>query len=301
MKANSVIHPKMLGISRSHRFSPNSTGRDEAIFMAVANRLQRLGGDVSIISEDLFVGVDLSEFSLVFSMARGRDVLKELAEAEKQCELIVVNSATKLLNSTRAELCRMFREAHVPQPNTVVCNPLQDDCPSIIAEHHLQMPLWLKRGDACAQSATDVRQIKSADELEQAIREYVQNGISSLCIEEHLEGDLIKFYGVQGSGFFVLSYPTENQGFSKFGLEHHNSEVHHYAFDQQALHRIAEKASAASGFTIYGGDAIIRCDGSFALIDFNDWPSFSSCRKEAAKAIAQRIYQELENCQTQAK
>ena len=31
---------------------------------------------------------------------------------------------------------------------------------------------------------------------------------------------------------------------------------------------------------------IKRGDGSYAIIDFNDWPSFSACRREAAEAIA---------------
>lgn len=60
------IHMNVLGISRSPRFSPNSVDRDMAIFTAVASRMQRGGNDVSIISEDLFIAVDLSEFDLVF-------------------------------------------------------------------------------------------------------------------------------------------------------------------------------------------------------------------------------------------
>ena len=34
---------------------------------------------------------------------------------------------------------------------------------------------------------------------------------------------------------------------------------------------------------------IIDEDGEFWFIDFNDFPSFSCCRKEAAEAIVQRI------------
>ena len=41
-----------------------------------------------------------------------------------------------------------------------------------------------------------------------------------------------------------------------------------------------------TGIVTYGGDAIVRADGSFCIIDFNDWPSFSRCRDEAADAIA---------------
>ena len=30
-------------------------------------------------------------------------------------------------------------------------------------------------------------------------------------------------------------------------------------------------------------------DGVLKIIDFNDWPSFSSCREEASRAIVARI------------
>ena len=39
------------------------------------------------------------------------------------------------------------------------------------------------------------------------------------------------------------------------------------------------------GIDVYGGDGIVRDDGTFAIIDFNDWPSFSPCVEEAAEQI----------------
>ena len=44
---------------------------------------------------------------------------------------------------------------------------------------------------------------------------------------------------------------------------------------------VAEPALNASG------DAIVKGD-DFSIVDFNDWPSFSRVRKEAARAIARR-------------
>jgi hypothetical protein len=38
--------------------------------------------------------------------------------------------------------------------------------------------------------------------------------------------------------------------------------------------------------SVYGGDCVVRADGSFAIIDFNDWPSFACCREEAAETIS---------------
>jgi len=48
----------------------------------------------------------------------------------------------------------------------------------------------------------------------------------------------------------------------------------------------AERLAKAVGVEVFGGDAIIRSDGTFCVIDFNDWPSFSRCRPEAACTIA---------------
>jgi hypothetical protein len=62
--------------------------------------------------------------------------------------------------------------------------------------------------------------------------------------------------------------------------------AHHYRFDLSNLQLQAEKLSTAVGIHVYGGDCIVRADGSWCIIDFNDWPSFSRCRVEASEAIS---------------
>jgi len=277
----------LLGISRSACFSPNSVDRDTAIFSAVSSRLLRRGHNVSVISEDLFVAADLSEFDLVFSMARGKEVLHELADAENGNRLVVINSAKALLENTRSCLVAKFSACGIPQPATrVLCAPFskdEDGCQT------LHFPVWLKRSDACAQSRDDVRYVSSPGELPDALADYEKKGVKELVAVEHAEGDLVKFYGVEGVGFFSYTYPTEEQGYSKFGLEAHNGKPKYFSFSSGALKQMADKAARESGFLIYGGDAIIMQNGDFVIIDFNDWPSFASCRKQASKAIAQRI------------
>lgn len=276
----------ILGISRSPQFSPNSCNRDKAIFDAVASRLQRSDNEVSVISEDFFVAVDLSEFDMVFSMARGNYVLQSLADAERTISLPVYNSALALLQSMRSRLVVLLRSAGIPQPSFQVIEPLTPFNPASLV---IPFPLWAKRGDACAQCATDVRYIMNETDFLQAIADFEADGVSSVVVEEHVSGDLIKFYGVEGSDFFHFSYPSDGEGFSKFGLEQHNGLPSRYEFSVTTLKTVADDAARAARLTIYGGDAIVRPDGTFVIIDFNDWPSFSACRKQAAKAIAQRI------------
>jgi len=82
--------------------------------------------------------------------------------------------------------------------------------------------------------------------------------------------------------------PTDD-GTTKFGDEQHNGIAHHYPFDLEALATTANRLAALAETPVYGGDAIITADGAFCIIDFNDWPSFSRCRDEAAKAIIAHV------------
>ena len=78
-------------------------------------------------------------------------------------------------------------------------------------------------------------------------------------VTAHVVGETVKFYGVAGR-FFSPD-------------------------DRPALQEAAERLAQLAGVQVYGGDAVVRSDGTFAIIDFNDWPSFSRCREAAAHAI----------------
>ncbi|MFZ0676750.1 MAG: hypothetical protein WAN07_03585, partial [Candidatus Binatus sp.] len=55
----------------------------------------------------------------------------------------------------------------------------------------------------------------------------------------------------------------------------------------RALAEAAEAAAGALGLQAWGGDVVLSGD-RFAIIDFNDWPSYSRVRGPAARAIARR-------------
>lgn len=275
----------ILGISRAPQFSPNSEGRDAAIFAALTSRLERKGYAVDIISEDLVTEVDLADYDLVFSTARGRNVLSILSQAE-QSGLPVINSATRLLQLSRGSLIHLLQQHDLPLPHIQLCELTS----SQIVTPRIAYPFWVKRVDACAQQKGDVSFVNGEAEYQTVIKRFRESNIASYVIEQHIEGDLVKFYGVEGTAFFHVSYPTESaNGFSKFGLEQANGQPSHFDFNGSALKQTADKAAQLTGMTVYGGDAIITSTGQFRIIDFNDWPSFSPCRREAAKAIAERI------------
>ena len=270
-----------LGIGRSPRFSPNSVSRDDAILQAVAQELGRMGHVVNCVCEDdsrLPDGADGS-----FNMARREDVLKRLMLAEED-GVRVLNSASALLKASRSALTSLFQQSGIPVPYTKSFSE---------RGRRPDFPVWLKRGDACAQTAGDVRFLHDEKELEAAMAEFRSAGICDLLVCEHVEGDLVKFYGVEGTDFFYYYYPTAEPGFSKFGLEQINGVPSGFSFDVEDLKACADRSARLSGLTVYGGDCIVRSDGSFLLIDFNDWPSFSPCRDEAARAIACRLVESV--------
>ena len=274
---------KILGIGRDSVFSPNSVSRDEAIFSLVVAKLQDLGACVDIAKEaepewqkDLFL------YNIVFSMARGKKALQRLSLFEDSGGL-VVNSAKSLLANGRVALHSLFLKNGIPVA-TSVDNPIVGNLPQGFA-----FPAWLKRGDACAQSREDVCFVENEEDLQRHLNDFSKRGIESSLLSQHIEGDLVKFYGVEGSSFFHLGYPTSGNNFSKFGLEEKNGTPRGYGFSSMQLKACADKCAKIASFPIYGGDCIISPDGQFHIIDFNDWPSFSSCRNEAAEAIANFI------------
>ena len=292
------MNKKILGVSRSPRFSPNSTQRDEAIFSGVVTELEAKGFRVDRVCEDDFVTAD--GYDAVFSMARDERVLTKLAAFEKEGGQ-VINSARALLQNTRVALTATFEREGIPVPySPYVFNAEgRREGPSLNYGSHeeksreLTFPFWLKRSGACAQSAGDVCFVESQSALDEALRNYAERGIGEVLASEHLTGDLVKFYGVEGTDFFYYHYPTADNAFSKFGLEKINGAPSGFPLDVTALKTCADRAAALSGIVVYGGDCIVDAKGHFRIIDFNDWPSYSRCCEAAAKAIAEKICQYL--------
>jgi hypothetical protein len=259
---------KIITITRASQFSPNSVDSDHAIMQAVADRLTRQGHEVTIVSEtDLINSSFSSPSSTIFSMGRLPQTLAWLRR--QTCR--VINTPESVAACTRSSLERIMLRHHLPSP------PRRGD-----------KGYWLKRDDGPAQTADDILFCKDKCAVADAIRQFNQRGITDYTLSAHVEGDLVKFYGVRGTGFFRYYYPTDD-GQTKFGLERFNGKALHYHFSLNSLQQDAEWLAALVGLDVYGGDCIVRADGTYCFIDFNDWPSFCRCRDEAADAIAKLI------------
>lgn len=258
---------KVLVVLRAERFSPNSVDKDRAIMMSVVSRLQEQGYEVEVLTEEelpTHLPAYGSLYSHVFSMGRLPETLARLKELDAK----VINTPEGVERCARSVIESVMREEHIPK-----------------APERGDKGYWLKRGDAAAQEKGDVTYATDEEELKEKIHAFRLRGIADYTVSAHVEGDVVKFYGVLGTGFFRYYYPTDD-GQTKFGDESRNGVARHYPFDDKALQQASDRLAAVVGVSIYGGDCIVREDGTWCIIDFNDWPSFSRCREEASRAIA---------------
>ena len=283
---SSCCKGETLLIQRAACYSPNSEEKDLAI-------LQEVGcffDDAKIIGEGEFVenfstyNQLISAESLgavnayyqIISMARSPKALDCLEQLEQR-GIRVLNPSVGIRACQRSNVEKVMRENHLPLP------PDKGDD-----------GYWVKRADTTAQSKEDVCFCHDWAEVEKIKSTFMQRGITDVVTQAHVKGDVVKFYGVEGTGFFRYYYSGVDTE-TKFGDEERNGKSQYYPFSSSDLQTDAEKVACLLQTPIYGGDAIIQEDGNYVIIDFNDFPSFSKCRKEAAKAIFERMKSAVES------
>ncbi len=276
---------RVVGISRGNEYSPNHVGNDAAIFRIVAENLEKRGCKVTLYPEKEFVEKKI-EAEVVFDMARDRATINRLKELEDKGTL-VINSAYGIDNCVRKAMTELLIANQVPHPRSFIV-------PTDSAFTVDIFPCWIKRGNSHAMVKEDVVYVECKEEAACVMADFRKRGIPEAVVNEHLVGDLVKFYGVQGTDFFYTFYPTE-QSHSKFGLEAINGETRGFPFDVKKLQAYSNQAAEALNVPIYGGDCVVSATGEIKIIDFNDWPSFARCREEAGPKIAECIYNRIIN------
>ena len=279
---------EILGVHRNRKFSPNHIGNDDAIFSLTAQALEKLGCKVQLISENEFLEMEQVTQKYIFTMARQKEVVRKLQVAEEN-GAIVVNSGFGIENCFRTNMTNGLVENGIPYPKSFVVDTTYDG--DEVFEALPGKGFWIKRGDFHAIHKEDVTFTYTKKEAKEILREYALREIPDAVISEHLMGDLVKFYGVYGTDFFFWFYPYDNNHHKYSEYESINGKSLYFAFDENKLKSIANESANVLGIDVYGGDAIVGADGSFHIIDLNDWPSFAPCREEAAGFIANRIYQ----------
>lgn len=257
----------VLKVYRAERFSPNSVDRDRAIIDAVGRLLAAQGCTVGGIKEEELTSGCTAD--IILTMARTPQALDVLRQKEAE-GCTVVNRPCGVAACSRSNIDRLMRSNGLPA-----------------APAEGRDGYWIKRGDEAAQCRGDVVFAPDVAERDEALRRFALRGVGDVVVTAHVLGDVVKFYGVAGTGFFRTFHAAG--GFSKFGDEQVNGAPKYYWFSAEGLKGDAERLAALAGIDVYGGDCIVRSDGTYAIIDFNDGPSFARCRDEAAAAIATRV------------
>ena len=253
----------VIAIYRDACFSPNSVAADRSIMDATIGRL----GEHQVLAIAEHELGEQHRADLFLSMGRLPRTIQLLRAREQQDRALVINNAAALERFSRRHILQMMQENDIPPPPET-------------GEHGY----WVKRADAAAQTKADVVFCSDKATVEQTKRNFALRGVDDVVVSAHVVGDLIKFYGV-GDSFFWYFYPTDN-GHSKFGNEKRNGIAQHFGFNLSELRAAATRLARLTGIDVYGGDCIVDREGRFFIIDFNDWPSFSPCREQAADAIS---------------
>jgi hypothetical protein len=242
----------ILAIQRAECYSPNSVEKDYSILHAVGERLEARGWTVEYVAEESLAGETLPMAKAYLSMARSPKALEMLKRAEAEGRL-VMNSTQGVESCTRSRVEKVLQRLSTP----------------MVPPRQGENGYWLKRGDV-AGSIDDADVCYAADrqQLEQLKADFCRRGISDYTVSSHVRGREVKFYGV-GTRFFRCYDAKGGADVSVDGLP-----------------TAAVALSSTVGVSVFGGDCIVRPDGTFCIIDFNDWPSFARCREEAADAIA---------------
>ena len=243
---------KIIMIQRAACFSPGSVEKDWAILHAVGELLRDRGDDVRYVPETLLT--DDLESDVYLSMGRLADTLDFLRQ--RSGHALVINNADSIRWASRINLDSLMREKKIPVA------PAKGDC-----------GYWIKRSEVGTHKMDDVVFAEDEKTCKEFVRQMQRQG-SKVLVTAHVRGAHLKFYRVLGTPFFYFLFPEP-------GL--------HFPFDASALQKDADTVAGEIGMQVYGGDCIVREDGSYVIIDFNDWPSFASCREEAARAIASLV------------
>lgn len=259
------------GIRRKTEFSPNHVVNDSLIINQTADVLREMGGEVAMYDEGTVTPGSLKE-DLLFSMAQGPAGSGTLLQIEERGAMII-NPPRSVMNCYRTNMVRLIPEAGIPFPRSIVVSTDSDIRPK--GAGFTTEKIWIKRGDVHAVHKEDVTLASTGEEETTLLREFQGRDIREVVLQEHLEGDTVKFYAVRESDLFHWYYLNS---------------VNRTSFDSGRLRDVASAAAEVMGLFVYGGDAIISPGGEITIIDINDWPSFAPVRDTASRVIAQLIF-----------
>ena len=253
------------GIFREEAHSPGRESDDAEILRLTAKGLEAKGYQVDLKNPDELAVVTGDRPCGIFLMCERPDALRALEALETE-GVREVNSPAAVLSTYRDRMIAQFAEAGVPF--------IQSRLVATAGERvEVSRPVWVKRADVHNTQAGDVVFAADTAAAARALEGLAARGLPRAVIQPHVDGDLIKFYGI-GPGGGAHGEPPWFRWFY-----HKDQKLSGHAFDQRALARLVRQAAAALGLEISGGDCIVPAAGEIVLIDLNAWPSFALFRE----------------------
>jgi glutathione synthase/RimK-type ligase-like ATP-grasp enzyme len=261
---------KCLGILRELQNSPNRISDDELILKAVMENLELQRVEVTLLKPEAADAADISRFDMIIPMCETSARLSRLDKLARPGGPLVINPAASVLNCYRTNMIPRFEKTpDLVFPQTEIYK-VTNVPPSV------EGGVWLKRGDVHNTCSHDVVYARNRADVDAILDDFEKREISDVVVQRHIDGDLIKFYGVGPGQWFTWFY-------------HDPATARRLSFELEDLAYQAETAARTVELEIFGGDAIVSPDGPIYIIDINSWPSFARVRSEAAVQIARRL------------
>ena len=265
-------------VLRAGIFSPNHIANDAAILHAVVAELRKRGCDVSVYSEDEFVGADIRE-DVVLAMCRGERAIAKLQSLEDAGHL-VMNSGYGIENCIRMIMVRLLEKAGIPIPCSFVVDT-DVDVRKMLRKAGFGA-CWVKKGEAPLHHLEDIARCRHVEEAQEILHEFFFRHISKAVVSRAVEGEKIRCYGILSSGtfhaFLPLRTPEGDDAANALPPDLYGK-----------VKDICMKAAEVLQVDVFGADMVLDGQGVCHLVNFDDWPSFAPIRKQAARAIAKAV------------
>jgi len=273
------------GVYRETEHSPHREADDAGILEATGRRLEAEGFTVAYRTPGSVNGGDGALPTLAFSMCEGIPALEILSRWERR-GVCVVNGARAVKQTHRERTIPLLEGRRIPMPESLVV-----DCagalPAGAEADRLFSACWVKQATGHKTREGDVLFAADRAALAQALSRLRERGLPRAVVQRHVDGDLVKFYGVADPVAAAGETDLPPAWFKWFYPKEHPVAGH--PFGTRALCDIACAAAAALDLEVWGGDAIVTPAGEILVIDINAWPSFALFRDEAAEHIAAHL------------
>jgi len=272
----------LIGISRETLHSPDRVFDDSEILRLTGEALAADGVDVELVRPERISSGwwNRPHPEMAFVMCEQERILKPLSVWEREGATLV-NSVAAIRNTYRYRMIPLLSSTGVRFPRSQLVATHSPNLERRLRgyfERANTHSLWIKRGDVHNTQEGDVSMARSTAEAWALMLGLRSRGVTRSVWQEHIEGDLVKLYGIGESGeeWFKWFY-------------HKDQKLNGHFFSEIELKDTFFSAAKALGLEIFGGDAVVASDGSVYLIDINAWPSFALFRSEASAAIARHI------------